>query len=84
MAVTLTEALNRLKTAPKVGDHEIVVGPDGLGHMLVITAVHDTERGTVHGVPNLNFMCPCGAVNNGDPGALEIAPSITCFQCIQW
>ena len=84
MAVTLAEALNHLKTAPKVGDHEIVVGPDGLGHMLVITAVHDVEHSAARGVPNLNFMCPCRTVNSGDPGALEIAPSITCFQCIQW
>lgn len=82
--MTLSEALARQKTMPQVGDHEVVIGPDGLGHMLVITAVHDVKGVSERSVANLNFMCPCQVINSGDPGSLEVAPSITCFTCIQW
>jgi len=80
----LNEVLAQARTLPKVGDHEIVIGPDGLGHMLVITAVYNVEWNVAQGVAYLNFMCPCRAINSGDPGSLEVAPSITCLTCIQW
>jgi hypothetical protein len=81
MAVTLGETLKRLRTPPKKGDHEIVVGPDGLAHMIVITHVDIV----VHDTMNFNFMCPCKALEGiGDPTGLEVASTVSCLQCIQW
>jgi hypothetical protein len=84
--MTLDEVIARSKTPPKKGDHEVVMGPDGLGHLVVLVnvKVYD-ENGGGWKPPSFSFMGRCEALNsNGDVGALEIAPTITCMQCMQW
>ena len=77
--MTLGEVLARSRVPPKVGDHEIVTGPDGMSHIIVITHVDtDSERPKTH----YNFDSPCRALKVGDPSDLEVAPSITCMQCM--
>jgi hypothetical protein len=74
----LGEVLERGKHAPRVGDHEIVVGPDGLAHLLVVTHVDLADPLQVH----YNFESPCRAIKTGDPTDFVVAPSITCMQCM--
>ena len=84
--MTLDEVIARSKTQPKKGDHEVVMGPDGLGHLVVIvsTTVYG-ERDGDWKPPKFTFMGRCEALNkHGDVGMLEIAPTITCMQCLQW
>lgn len=77
--MTLREVLARGRAQPKIGDHEIVTGPDGLGHMLVVTRNENKDYRE-----NLEFMCRCDTLRGKDLGDLEIAPAITCMTCIQW
>ena len=83
--MTLDEVIARSKTQPKTGDHEVVMGPDGLGHLVVIvsTTVYG-ERDGDWKPPKFAFMARCDALQGCDVGALEIAPDITCLQCLQW
>jgi hypothetical protein len=76
--MTLREVLARSKTPPKVGDHEIVVGPDGMAHILVISHVDFENPVETH----MNWDCPCRAIKTGNPMDFEVAPSITCLQCM--
>lgn len=79
--MTLAQVLARATAVPEIGDHEIVVGPDGLGHMLVITSVEHAEVGPKL-AGTLGFMVACGGMLGvRDPSPLEVAPSITCMIC---
>jgi len=78
--MTLGEVLARARTVPKIGDHEIVIGPDGLGHMVVVT--HDENKD--YRVP-LEFMGVCPALRGTKRlEDLEVSPSITCLACMSW
>jgi hypothetical protein len=77
--VTLGEVLARSRTQPKLGDHEIVTGPDGLAHLLIVTRAENKDYRA-----DLTFMCHCGALTETQVNDLEVAPEITCMQCIQW
>ena len=78
--MTLGDVLARARTPPKIGDHEVVKGPDGLGHMVVITHNENKDYRTP-----LEFMCVCSALKGtGALEGLEVAPTITCMECMQW
>lgn len=75
--MTLGEALARSKTLPEVGDHEIVLDDEGVAHLLFITHVDPQDR------YKLGFMCPCMKFKGGlDPKDLEVAPVVTCLECV--
>lgn len=77
--MTLGEVLARARTPPQLGDHEIVQGPDGLAHLLIVTRNENKDYRA-----SLEFMCHCGALKGSQVNDLEVAPEITCMQCIQW
>ena len=83
--MTLDEVVKRLRMPPKKGAHEIVVGPDGLNHLVIITDVHDLAdpKGVIR---EYGFMSWCGAMNNCTSDQLEVVKdaSITCIKCMQW
>ena len=63
---------------PAVGDHEIVEGPDGLAHMLIISHI-DIDKHP----PEFGFICPCMVFpNNTDTRALEVKAVMTCLDCM--
>lgn len=82
----LEEAVNLLREVPARGTYEVVVGPDNLNHLVVITDVSDfdprkTEKRTIL------FTGACEALNGTHASKLEVASplaSITCLSCIQW
>jgi hypothetical protein len=81
-SMTLGEVLARARKIPKRGDHEIVLGPDGLAHILIITYIENAKLG-VGLAASLGFMCPCMAFKEGtDVDALEVAPIMTCLDCL--
>jgi hypothetical protein len=77
--MTLGEVLQRTRVKPEKGAHEIVVGPDGLAHLLIVTHVGDDPN-------EISFMCQCTALNGmaGHVNNLEVAKDISCLMCIQW
>ena len=75
--MTLGDVLCRTRVLPEKGAHEIVLGPDGLGHLLILVHVGDDP-------PELLFICQCSALNGLKVTALEVAKDISCMQCIQW
>ena len=77
--VTLREVLARARTPPKLGDHEIVMGPEGLAHLVVVTHAENKDYRA-----NLTFMCRCNTLRPGPVEDLEVAPTITCMECMQW
>lgn len=81
--MTLHELVKHLRQPPKKGAHEIVRAPDGLGHLVIITDVHDlqTPQGLVR---EFGFMSWCGATNNCTADQLEVVADITCIKCMQW
>lgn len=79
--MTLGQVLARATNVPKVGDHEVVVGPDGLGHILWISSVENAEIGPTLSA-TLGFIVACGGLLGvTDPSRLEVAPSVTCMAC---
>lgn len=79
--MTLREVLARARTPPKRGDHEIVKGPEGLAHMAVVTYIH---HGPDNDKTDVVFMCRCNTLRPGPLDDLEVAPVITCMECMQW
>lgn len=75
--MTLGDVLKRTRTPPEKGAHEIVLGPDGLGHLLILVHVGDDPH-------ELSFMCQCPALNGLKVNDLEVAKDISCLMCIQW
>lgn len=77
--MTLNETIARMKSPLKVGDHEVVLGDDGLGHLIVVIEVLPRTE-------NLQylFMSKCNNVDGPSLGLREVAPSITCVKCLQW
>lgn len=79
--MTLHDALLRgaLKgRTPEIGDHEIVEGPDGLAHMLIISHIDLKKQ-----PPEFGFICPCMVFpNNTDTRTLEVKPVVTCIDCM--
>lgn len=80
--MTLGEVLARARKVPAIGDHEIVEGPDGLAHLLVITHVADDAGSAPNLAATLGFMCPCMAFPEGtDAPSLVVAKHVTCLKC---
>lgn len=84
--MTLAEAMTRLKTSPKKGDHEIVrsatpTHPDRLAHLAVVVDVLPPT--SAHRM-RVDFQVVCGALPSHGPEDLEIAESITCMKCMTW
>ncbi len=80
--MTLGEALARARKMPEIGDHEIVVGPDGMAHLLIITSIEHATPGPSLAA-SLGFMCPCMVFPEGtDAPSLVIASHVTCLKCV--
>jgi len=80
--MTLGEVLARATKVPEVGDHEIVLDEAGVAHMLIISYVDNAKLGPQL-AGTLGFMCPCMAFKEGTvPDTLEVAPVVTCIDCV--
>lgn len=79
---TLGQVMARAQRIPEIGDHEIVVGPDGLAHLLVVTFVDNAVMGAGLAA-SLGFMCPCGIfMPSTQTDKLVIEPFVTCMRCL--
>jgi len=63
----------------QVGDHEIVEGPDGMGHLVIITNIEYEETRAKY-----DLMSYCGTIAQGNVANCAIAETVTCMKCMHW
>lgn len=76
------ELIRRLGRPLVKHENEIVVGPDGLSHIVIVTRAESTVIDGVDGWAYW-FGCPCGALEGLDPQGMEVARALSCMRCAE-